>query len=418
MNIIEKKLDDLIPYANNPRQNDNAVQGVAESIRQFGFKNPIIIDKDNVIVAGHTRYKASRLLGLKTVPTIIADDLAESQVRAFRIADNRTAEAATWDEILLAEELNAVKDDFDMDALGFGDLLKEIDPDSYEDEYEEELPEEPKSQYGEVYQLGRHRLMCGDATKADDYAALLEGTQVDLIVTDPPYNVDYVGKTADALTIDNDNMGEAAFISFLTESFAAMKAALKPGGAFYIWHADVHRYEFLAGLRNNSFEVRQALVWVKNAIVLGRQDYQWKHEPCLYGWKEGAAHHFTMDRSLPTVIEDAPNVAKMTKDEMKDYIKDLRARLDEGSTVLRVDKPSSSDLHPTMKPVRLIAQLVKNSSKRGDAVLDIFGGSGTTLIAAEQLDRSCYMMELDPRYVDVIITRWEKMTGQTAVKLT
>lgn len=415
MNIIEKKLDDLIPYANNPRQNDNAVQGVAESIRQFGFKNPIIIDKGNVIVAGHTRYKASRLLGLKTVPTIIADDLTEAQVRAFRIADNRTAEAATWDEILLAEELNAVKDDFDMDALGFGDLLKEIDPDAYEDEYEEELPEEPKSQYGDVYQLGRHRLMCGDSTKAEDYAALLEGTQVDLIVTDPPYNVDYEGQGG--AKIQNDHMSNAGFVKFLTDAFSAMKAALKPGGAFYIWHADSTRYEFLQGLDHAGLQTRQILVWVKSSITLGRQDYQWRHEPAIYGWKDGAAHHFTLDRSLPTVLEDQPNVAKMTKDQMKEYIKDLRARIDEGSTVLRIDKPSSSDLHPTMKPVRLIAQLIKNSSTRGQAVLDIFGGSGTTLIAAEQLDRTCYMMELDPRYADVIVARWEKMTGQAAVKL-
>ena len=415
MKIIEKKLDDLIPYANNPRQNDNAVQGVAESIRQFGFKNPIIIDKDNVIVAGHTRYKASRLLGLKTVPTIIADDLTEAQVRAFRIADNRTAEAATWDEVLLAEELNAVKDDFDMEALGFGDLLKEIDPDTYEDEYEEELPEEPTSQYGDVYQLGRHRLMCGDSTKPEDYAALLGGTQVDLIVTDPPYNVDYEGQ--DGAKIQNDHMSNAGFVKFLTDAFSAMKDALRPGGAFYIWHADSTRYEFLQGLDHAGLQTRQILVWVKSSITLGRQDYQWKHEPAIYGWKDGAAHHFTIDRSLPTVIEDAPNVAKMTKDEMKDYIKDLRARLDEGSTILRVDKPTNSDLHPTMKPVRLIAQLIKNSSRRGDRILDIFGGSGTTLIAAEQLDRSCYMMELDPRYADVIVARWEKMTGQTAVKL-
>lgn len=416
MNIIEKKLDDLIPYDKNPRHNDDAVQGVAASIRQFGFKNPIIIDTNNVIIAGHTRYKASRLIGLTTVPTITADDLTEAQIRAFRIVDNKTAEAATWDEILLAEELSAVKDDFDMDALGFGDLLKEIDPDTYEDEYEEELPEEPKSQYGEVYQLGRHRLMCGDSTKPEDYAALLEGAQVDLIVTDPPYNVDYEG--ADGAKIQNDHMSNAGFVKFLTDAFTAMKAALRPGGAFYIWHADSTRYEFLQGLDHAGLQTRQILVWVKSSITLGRQDYQWKHEPAIYGWKEGAAHHFTLDRSLPTVLEDQPNVAKMTKEQMKDYIKDLRARIDEGSTVLRVDKPTNSDLHPTMKPVRLIAQLIKNSSKRGEAVLDIFGGSGTTLIAAEQLDRKCFMMELDPRYADVIIARWEKMTGQTAVKLT
>ena len=258
--------------------------------------------------------------------------------------------------------------------------------------------------------------MAGDATKADDYTALMDGAQADLIVTDPPYNVDYEGQ--DGAKIQNDHMSNAGFVKFLTDAFTAMKAALRPGGAFYVWHADSTRYEFLQGLDHAGLQTRQILVWVKSSITLGRQDYQWKHEPAIYGWKDGAAHHFTMDRSLPTVIEDAPNVAKMTKDEMKDYIKDLRARLDEGSTVLRVDKPSSSDLHPTMKPVRLIAQLIKNSSKRGESVLDIFGGSGTTLIAAEQLDRSCYMMELDPRYVDVIITRWEKMTGQTAVKLT
>ena len=201
-------------------------------------------------------------------------------------------------------------------------------------------------------------------------------------------------------------------------SLRAIGCNSRPGGAFYIWHADSTRYEFLQGLDHAGLQTRQILVWVKSSITLGRQDYQWKHEPAIYGWKDGAAHHFTLDRSLPTVIEDQPNVAKMTKEQMKDYIKDLRARIDEGSTILRVDKPTNSDLHPTMKPVRLIAQLIKNSSKRGEAVLDIFGGSGTTLIAAEQLDRKCFMMELDPRYADVIIARWEKMTGQTAVKLT
>ena len=416
MKITEQHIDSLIPYEDNPRSNDAAVQGVAESIREFGFRNPIIVDADNVIISGHTRYKASRLLGLTVVPTLIASDLTAAQTRAFRIADNKTAEAATWDDTLLIQELLAVKDDFDMGAMGFAELLAQIEPEPYDDGYEEQEPTaEPIAKPGDLYQLGRHRLLCGDATQPKDYARLMDGKMADLIVTDPPYNVDYENALGEGIA--NDSMSDAAFVEFLSATFKAMSDVLKPGGAFYIWHADSNRYEFLQATAAAKLQIRQALVWIKNALVMGRQDYQWKHEPALYGWKDGGPHYFTDDRTKSTIIDDMPNINHLNKDQLKTLIKELKAELEAGTTVLRVDKPSRSPLHPTMKPILLIAQLIQNSSRQQETVLDVFGGSGTTLIAAEQLNRTCYMLELDPHFVDTIITRWETLTGQKAQKL-
>ena len=427
LKIENKKIDEIKPYENNPRNNDNAVDLVANSIKEFGFKVPIIVDKQNVIVAGHTRLKAAEKLGMTEVPVIVADDLTEEQVKAFRLADNKVAEAAEWDFELLDQELA----DLDMDMSGFGfDLDFE---DHTMDEIQEtsipELPEETKTKPGDIYQLGNHRLMCGDSTKPEDVSKLMDGSTMDLIVTDPPYNVNYGAvnkykvekhpehyKGANTKLIENDDMDKEEFIMFLTKAFTNMKEFLKPGGAFYIWYGTTSNFEFLKALKNADLEMKQTIIWNKSSLTLGFSDYQWKHEPCLYGWKEGAAHYFINDRTQSTVIEDTIDIDKMKKEELKELVERLLADKEQ-TTIINEKKPVSNDLHPTMKPIKLLARLVMNSSKKNEKVLDLFGGSGSTLMACEQLDRNCYMMEYDPHYVDVIIERWENFTGNKAIKI-
>ena len=377
MQILNLKLDEIHPYEKNPRNNAGAVDAVASSIKEFGFKVPIIIDKDNVIVAGHTRYKAATKLGLEEVPCIKADDLTEEQIKAFRLADNKVSELAEWDIKLLDEELNGIT--MDMEQFGF---VMEEEVEIVEDEVPEP-PVNPKSKLGDIYVLGRHRLMCGDSTKQEDVNKLMNGVLTDLLITDPPYNVDYEGGTG--LKIENDNFdtGEE-FCQFLTDAFKCANEVMKPGAVFYIWHADSEGYNFRKACQNVDWKVRECLIWVKNSLVMGRQDYQWQHEPCLYGWKEGS-HLWASDRKQ--------------------------------TTILNFDKPAKNDIHPTMKPVALFDYEIKNNTKQGDTVLDLFGGSGTTIMACEQNGRVAYSMELDPRYVDAIVERWENFTGRKAVLL-
>jgi site-specific DNA-methyltransferase (adenine-specific) len=384
MDIINIALKDLKPYEKNPRKNDDAVKYVAESIKEFGFKVPIVIDKDNVIVAGHTRYKAAKKLGMTEIPCIIADDLTDEQIKAFRLADNKVAEKAEWDFDLLNTELDDIID-LDMELFGFEDALQDDAEEAVEDEFEVELPPEPKSKLGDIYQLGNNRLMCGDSTVLEDIEKLMGGEQADMLLTDPPYNVNYEGKTKDKLKIKNDQMGNDNFRQFLTDAFSNADMVMKPGAVFYIWHADSEGYNFRGACFDAGWTVRQCLIWNKNSMVMGRQDYQWKHEPCLYGWKEGAGHLWASDRKQTTVIN--------------------------------FDKPTRNDMHPTMKPIPLFDYQIKNNTKGGDVVLDLFGGSGTTIMACEQNGRRGYSMEYDPRYVDVIIARWEKFTGEKAVLL-
>ena len=392
--IIYKNIDELVPYENNPRDNTAAIDAVAASIKEFGFKNPIIIDSDNVIVAGHTRLKAAQKLKIQNVPCVVADDLTQEQVNAFRLADNKTAELAEWDLELLNSELELI-DGIDMTEFGF-ELDIADEQEVVEDEFDEELPEEPQTKLGDIYQLGRHRLMCGDSTDVDSVKILMGGYKADLLLTDPPYNValgmggsvDEARKRhrrTDGLVIMNDKMENDKFRQFLIDVYTAASENLKPGAAFYIWHADSERYNFEGAAIDIGWEIRQTLIWNKNSITLGRQDYQWKHEPCLYGWKSGASHVWYSDRKQ--------------------------------STVINFDRPTRSTLHPTMKPVGLFDYQIKNSTKSGDIVLDLFGGSGTTIMACEQNERNAYVMELDPRYADVIIKRWEEFTGEKAVKL-
>ena len=384
MDIINIALKDLKPYKNNPRKNDDAVKYVAESIKEFGFKVPIVIDKNNVIVAGHTRYKAAKKLKMSEVPCIIADDLTDEQIKAFRLADNKVAEKAEWDFDLLNAELDDIID-LDMELFGFEDALQDDAEEAVEDEFEVELPAEPKSKLGDIYQLGNNRLMCGDSTVLEDVEKLMGGEQADMLLTDPPYNVNYEGKTKDKLKIKNDQMGNDNFRQFLTDAFSNADMVMKPGAVFYIWHADSEGYNFRGACFDAGWTVRQCLIWNKNSMVMGRQDYQWKHEPCLYGWKEGAGHLWASDRKQTTVIN--------------------------------FDKPTRNDMHPTMKPIPLFDYQIKNNTKGGDVVLDLFGGSGTTIMACEQNGRHGYCMEYDPRYVDVIVDRWEKFTGAKAVLL-
>lgn len=379
MEIVNKNIEEIKMYENNPRNNDGAVEYVANSIKEFGFKVPIVLDKNNVIVAGHTRYKAAKLLKITEIPCIIADDLSDEQVKAFRLIDNKAAELASWDIDLLNLELENIKD-IDMELFNFE--ISNILDNVVDDEYEVELPEEPKTKSGNIYKLGNHYLMCGDSTNADDVKRLMNNQLADLIVTDPPYNVNYEGKTGDNLKIMNDNMENNQFYSFLESAFINLYESIKDGGSIYVFHADTEGLNFRKAMMSSGFKLAECLVWVKNAFVMGRQDYHWKHEPVLYGWKPGASHYFINDRSQ--------------------------------STVLEFDKPIRNEDHPTMKPIDLIAYLINNSSKKDEIVLDLFGGSGTTMIACEQTNRKAFIMELDPRYCDVIVDRWEKFTNQKA----
>jgi site-specific DNA-methyltransferase (adenine-specific) len=385
--IIEKKCDDLIPYENNARINDKAVEAVANSIKEFGMKNPIIIDKNNVIIAGHTRLKALQKLGIEKAPCIIADDLTEEQVKAFRIADNSTAQIAEWDLEKLNTELANI--DLDMTMFGLDEQIKDIEKqfakEIIEDDFDAELPEEPKSKLGDIYALGNHRLMCGDSTNENDVSKLVGEQKMDLLITDPPYNVDYTGKSKKAMKIQNDKMENNVFHDFLVKAFSNAYNFLKDGGAFYCWYASKEVVNFYTALEDSGFTVKQELIWNKNSLVMGRQDYQWKHEPCLYGWKDTSSHAWYSDRKQTTIIN--------------------------------WDRPSKADLHPTMKPIGLFDYQIKNSSKAGDNILDLFGGSGTTIIACEQNNRNAYTMEYDPKYVDVIIKRWETLTGEKAEKI-
>jgi len=418
--IVDKPIEWLRPYENNPRNNEQAVEAVANSIKEFGFKVPIVATIDGEIVNGHTRFKAAKFLKLKTVPVLIADDLTEEQIKAFRLADNKTGELADWDVELLYGELDELTG-FDMTMFGFEDIDFSLDDfEEVEKEEGEEVDinqeEKPKVEYGDIYQLGRHRLMCGDSTSAEDMAQLIDGAVIDLYVTDPPYNVAYQGGTDEAMTIMNDSMDDVSFRQFLRDAFAVANNHLKPGGAFYIWHADSEGLNFRAAVKETGWLLKQSIIWVKNAIVLGRQDYQWKHEPCLYGWKDGASHYFVDNRSLATVIEeDEENLKEMTKSELISYIKTMQDT--SPTTVFYEDKPVRNDIHPTMKPLKLIARCVLNSSKKGDKILDSFNGGGSTLMVCERSERVCYAMELDPVYVERTIKRWEEETGLTAEKV-
>jgi len=384
MNIEWVKTKDIIPNTENPRIiKDDKFKKLVQSIKDFPEMleiRPIVVNNEMMILGGNMRLKAIQEIGIKEVPIIKAENLTEQQQREFLIKDNVgfgewdwDALANDWDPAELNEwgldvpnldlnELEATEDDFDVPEGGSDtDIV-----------------------LGDIFDIGHHRLICGDSTQTDTFEKLTEGVLADMVITDPPYNVAYEGKTKDKLKIDNDNMGDKQFYQFLYDFYTACAAYSKPGGAWYVWHADSEGANFRQAMKDAGIMVKQCLIWVKNSMVMGRQDYQWKHEPCLYGWKEGASHNWYSDRKQTTILE--------------------------------FQRPSRNAEHPTMKPIELFSYQISNSSKQGDIVMDAFGGSGTTMVACEQLNRKAFMVEFDPRYCQVIIDRMKKLNPDIKIK--
>jgi len=388
-------LERIVEYARNPRKNDHAVDQMAAAIQEFGFRIPCVVQSDGRLVDGHLRLKAARKLGLATVPVVLADDLTPAQIKAFRLLANRSATWAEWDEELLRLELEELRlDDFDLSLTGFGadELLDLLAPEEMttdgqtDDDTAPPVPEEPISQPGDLWLLGPHRVLCGDATCAADYRRLLSDERVALIWQDPPYNVDYANSAKDKLRgkerpILNDNLG-AGFGQFLVD--ALTPALARCDGAVYLAMSSSELDTLQSAFRAAGGHWSTFIIWAKHTFTLGRADYQRQYEPILYGWPEGAERHWCGDR-------------------------------DQGD-VWQIKKPARNDLHPTMKPVELVERALRNSSRPGDVVLDAFGGSGTTLIAAEKTGRRARLMELDPKYVDVILRRWQEWSGKGAVR--
>ena len=382
LKITTVSTKDLIPYINNPKDHpEDQITRLVSSIKEFGFINPVVVDQDNVVVAGHGRLEAAKRLSMEEIPTIQVGHLTPAQIKAFRIADNRVAESGWIDDILKLEIEGLQEMDFDIELTGFD--LDEIadfmmDPGEPADaepqiDQAEELNKKWQVAPGQLWEIGEHRLLCGDSTKAEDVERVMGGEKADMVFTDPPYNVDYVGKTKDALKIANDAMTDVHFDQFLDAIFAAWP--LRPGGSYYVCAPPGHpETQFRCALnRASGLSIRQCIVWVKNRFVMGRQDYQWRHETILYGWREGAAHYFINDHTQDTVWE--------------------------------IDRPSRSKEHPTMKPVDLPVKAIGNNTKAGETVWDGFLGSGTTLIAAENLKRRCFGIEISENYCAVILER-------------
>jgi len=388
MKIQEVEIEKLIPYARNSRtHSDEQVAQIAASIKEFGWTNPILVDGEAGIIAGHGRLAAARKLGMKKIPVIELSHLSPTQKKALIIADNKLALNAGWDNDMLALEFEELEiEGFDLALTGFGDdEIDALKPEQVTEGLTDEdavpdVPDEPKTKPGDIYQLGKHRLMCGDSCSVDDMEKLCDGQLVDMWLTDPPYNVAYEGGTG--LKIKNDNMKDDEFRQFLRDAYVTAGTVMKPGAVFYIWYADVETYNFTGAVKDAGWKMSQILIWKKSSLVMGRKDYHFKHEPCIYGWKEGAAHLWSADRKQTTILE--------------------------------FDKPSRNGEHPTMKPVELFEYQMLNNTKGGDIVLDSFGGSGTTMIAAEKNGRYARLMELDPKYCDVIVKRWEDFTGKKA----
>lgn len=388
-----RNIGEIIPYARNSRtHSEEQVAQIAASIKEFGWTNPVLIDEENGIIAGHGRLAAARKLGHTEIPVIELTGLSEAQKRAYVIADNKLALNAGWDTEMLVNELRDLEGmDIDLALTGFSadelnDMLAVKEEGLTDEDAAPPPPEDPITKPGDIWILGKHRLMCGDSTSIDHLERLCDGQAVDMWLTDPPYNVAYEGGTKEKLTIQNDSMGDDQFRQFLRDAYTAADTVMKPGAVFYIWHADLEGYNFRGAARDAGWTVRQCLIWKKSSLVMGRQDYHWKHEPCLYGWKEGAGHLWAADRKQTTILE--------------------------------FDKPARNGEHPTMKPVALFEYQLLNNTKGGDIVLDSFGGSGTTLIAAEKNGRVARLMELDPKYCDVIVKRWEDFTGKKAELVT
>lgn len=386
LQIDYERVDALLPYAANSRTHSDAqVAQIAASIKEFGWTNPILIDGDNTIIAGHGRLLAARKLGMEEVPIIVLDHLTKAQQRALVIADNQLALNAGWDANMLKAEIDGLNlDGFNLDLLGFSDdeLAKFLDNGPTEGLTDEdavpEVPEQPKTVLGDVWVLGNHRLMCGDSTSIDAVEKLMDGQKANMLHTDPPYGVDYEG-------VPNDHLKDAQLEKFLVDALTNAHAVLHPGSNVYVWHADITAFEFISAFRLSGFKQARpsTIQWVKPSLTMSQGDYHSQNEPCLFGWKEGSGRVRVKDRKQ--------------------------------TTIWHCDRTTEAKVHPTMKPVELCQRAIENSSVANCIVLDLFGGSGSTLIACEKTNRHARLMELDPKYCDVIIKRWQDFSGMKAV---
>lgn len=377
-------IEKLVPYVNNARTHSpEQINKLRSSLREFGFINPVIIDRDFGVIAGHGRILAAKEEGITEVPCVFADHLTEAQKKAYIIADNRMAMDAGWDEELLRVEIEALQAEaFDLSLTGFdekelSDLFKD-DADVQEDDFDvdAELEKPTFSKSGDVWTLGRHRLVCGDSTKAETFDTLMQGRKANLVVTDPPYNVNYEGTAG---KIKNDNLADEKFYQFLFDAFSNIKKVMADDASIYVFHADTEGLNFRKAFSDAGFYLSGCCIWKKPSLVLGRSPYQWQHEPCLYGWKKSGKHQWYADRKQTTIWE--------------------------------FEKTKKNTDHPTMKPIPLLAYPIQNSSMSNTLILDPFGGSGSTLIACEQTDRDCYTIELDEKYCDVIVKRYIEQVG-------
>lgn len=428
MQIVKKKIEDLKPADYNPRKDlkpgDKEYEKLKRSLKEFGYVEPVIWNETTGrLVGGHQRLKVLKDLGYTEIDCVIVK-LTEEKEKALNIAMNKIS--GEWDNNLLASLLKELdQEGFDVTLTGF-DLneakelfgsgsMENVHEDNFDAEKEVSEIDSPITKQGDLWCLGRHRLVCGDSTKLEYYNQVLDGRVADLLVTDPPYNIDYSGTiSGNGRDIANDNLSDTDFYEFLLAFYKASGESLKKGAPLYIFHSTKETVNFIKALVDAGLKYAQTLVWYKNHFTLGRQDYQWIHEPILYGWKEGQGHYFINDRTLSTVIEELQeNYKKMSKNELLEAINKI---VSIPTTVILDNKPTRSPEHPTMKPITLCAKLIYNSSHEGDTVLDPFGGSGSTLIAADQLNRTCCTLELEPKYCDVIVKRYKEQNPNVEVK--
>lgn len=409
MEILEIKIENIKLSKLNPRvSTPEQIEQYKKILSKIGFIIPIFISSNNEILYDTAKYEAAKQLGFKTIKAIRIEELPESTLETLRVAEMKAFEMGEWDNEVLYEILaNLDEESRSLTGFDFDKLKAEIDAFETIEEIEEidtpEIEEEYFSKPGDIYLLGNHRLMCGDSTKREDVEKLVDGATIDLMITDPPYNVNY---ESTAGKIKNDNMSSNDFYEFLKKFYANAFSVMRDGAAFYIFHADSETKAFRGACEEVGFKISQCLIWVKNAFNLSMQDYHWRHEPCLYGWKLGTAHYFITDRSQDTILEDIESLKSKSKAELLEMYLNLQKILEEHSTIIRENKPLKNDVHPTMKPLKLLARLMVNSSQKEWNILDLFGGSGSTLMTAEQLGRKSYLMEYDPRFADVIVKRF------------
>ena len=425
MNIQKVKLSEIKSNPNNPRIiKDDKFHKLVKSIKEFPKMleiRPIVVNQDMIVLGGNMRLKASKEAGLKEVFIVKADDLSEDEQKQFIIKDNVGFGEWNW-EMLANEWETDLLEEWGLDV---PDLSITEEPAAEEDDYE--MPDEVQTDIvlGDLFEIGEHRLLCGDSTQIETYQKLFGNNLADLIITDPPYNVDYSNKNEMLNKVDkgnriqtdikNDSMSNVDFYQFLYDFYTALGSYTKKGGAWYVWHTDNERINFTKAFQDAGMYFSQCLIWSKNNLVLGRLDYHKKHETCLYGWKEGAAHYFTNERTHKTVIEDKIDIKKLTKEEMKKMLTEMLSEKNK-TTVINCDKPFRNAEHPTMKPILLLAPLIQNSSKENEIIADGFLGSGSTMVASHQLKRKCYGMELDPKYCQVIVDRMKKLDPSLVIK--